>query len=195
MSEDRERAQRRENAGPEGTIRLLPLTVAIITLVIVLSGVFYIFFSGPLANSRGGDQHSPADLPGPAAPGAAVEGKALFAANCTACHQATGLGLPGVIPPLDGSEWVRGDTRVLANILLHGIDGDITVKGTPYQGSMPSFQHLNDADLAGLASYIRSAWSNKADPVPAELFAQERKAGNRTTPFEGGAALDALRKP
>lgn len=196
MSDDPERAQRRENADPEETIRPVPLTAAVITLVMVLFGVAYIFFSEPLNNSKWGDQRTLADLSGPAkaAPGAAVDGKALFAANCTACHQATGLGLPGVIPPLDGSEWVRGDTRVLANILLHGIDGDITVKGTKYQGSMPSFQHLNDADLAGLASYIRSGWSNKADPVPAELFAQERKAGNRTTPFEGGAALDALRK-
>jgi hypothetical protein len=44
-----------------------------------------------------------------------------------------------------------------------------------------------------VASYIRSAWSNKAGALPATLFEQERKAGSaRTTPFEGGAALKAL---
>lgn len=198
MSDDTDpRAQRRENADPEETIRPVPLVAALVTLVMVVFGVLYILFSEPLANSRWGDQRTLADLsgPAPAAAGAAVDGKALFAAQCAACHQATGLGLPGVFPPLDGSEWVQGDTRVLANILLHGVTGEITVKGAKFQGAMPSFQQLSDAELAGLASYIRGSWSNKAEPVPADLFAQERKASTRSTPFEGGAALEALRKP
>ncbi len=121
-----------------------------------------------------------------------MDGKALFAAQCAACHQATGKGLPGVFPPLDGSEWVHGDTRVLANILLHGINGEITVAGTKYQGSMPAFSQLSDDELAGVATYIRSSWSNKAEAVTAELFAKERAASDRKTPFEGGAALQAL---
>ncbi|MBE7417435.1 MAG: c-type cytochrome [Ideonella sp.] len=198
MSDDTDLlAQRRENADPEETIRPVPLVAAVVTLVMVLFGVLYIFFSEPLTNSRWGDQRTLADLsgPAPAAAGAAIDGKALFAAQCAACHQATGLGLPGVFPPLDGSEWVLGEPRVLANILLHGVTGEITVKGAKFQGAMPSFQQLSDAELAGLASYIRGNWSNKGEPVPADLFAQERKAGTRTTPFEGGAALDALRKP
>lgn len=188
------RAQERENVDPEETIRPIPLTAAVVTLVMVVFGVLYIFFSEPLANSQWGDERTLADLSGPrpAAAGAAVDGKALFAAHCAACHQATGQGLPGVFPPLDGSEWVHGDTRVLANILLHGVTGEISVKGAKFNGTMPSFRQLSDAELAGLASYIRSSWSNKADAVPAELFARERKADDRTAPFEGGAALQAL---
>lgn len=107
------------------------------------------------------------------------------------CHQATGKGLPGVFPPLDGSEWVHGDARTLANILLHGINGEIDVAGTTYKGAMPSFQQLGDAELAAVA-YIRSRWSNKSETLKPELFEQERKASTRTTPFEGGAALKAL---
>ena len=92
-----------------------------------------------------------------------------------------------------GSEWVQGDTRILANILLHGINGEISVAGATYSGAMPAFQQLSDAELAAVASYIRSAWSNKAEALPATLFEQERQAGSaRTTPFEGGAALKAL---
>ena len=49
-----------------------------------------------------------------------------------------------------------------------------------------------DAELAAVASYIRSAWGNQAAAVAPDLIAQERKASDRSTPFEGGAALQAL---
>jgi len=97
-----------------------------------------------------------------------------------------------VFPPLAGSEWVKGEPRVLANILLHGVTGEITVAGKSYQGAMPSFKQLGDAELAAVASYVRSAWGNQAAAVAPDLIAQERKASDRTTPFEGGAALQAL---
>lgn len=186
-------AQGREHADPEESIRPIPLLAVGVTLAMVVFGVLYIFLSEPLDHSRLGDQRTVADLSGPAAPaaGAAVDGKAIFAAQCAACHQATGKGLPGVFPPLDGSEWVTGDARVLANILLHGINGEITVAGTKYQGSMPAFAQLSDAELAGVASFIRATWSNQAEAVTDELFAKER-ASDRKTPFEGQAALEAL---
>ena len=187
-------AQERENEEPEERIRPVPLTAVIVTLTMVLFGVVYIFLSEPFGNAELGDRRTLADLSGPApvAAGAAVDGKAVFAAQCVACHQATGKGLPGVFPPLDGSEWVQGDARTVANILLHGINGKITVAGTDYSGAMPSFQQLNDAELAAVASYVRSNWSNKAEAIKPDLFEQERKASTRTTPFEGGDALKAL---
>lgn len=188
-------AQERENAEPEERIRPVPLAAVAVTLAMVLFGVVYIFVSEPFGNAGLGDRRTVADLSGPvpAAAGAAVDGKAVFAAQCVACHQATGKGLPGVFPPLDGSEWVRGDARTLANILLHGINGEISVAGTTYNGAMPSFQQLGDAELAAVASYIRSSWSNQAEALPSTLFEQERKAGSaRTMPFEGDAALKAL---
>ena len=97
-----------------------------------------------------------------------------------------------MFPPLAGSEWVTGEPRVLANILLHGVTGPITVAGKSYEGAMPSFRQLGDAELAAVASYIRSAWGNQAAAVAPDLIAQERKANDRSTPFEGGAALSAL---
>ncbi|MEO7107300.1 MAG: cytochrome c [Rhodoferax sp.] len=188
------KAQERENSEPEERIRPMPLISIAITLAMVLFGVVYIFISEPFGNAELGDRRTVADLSGPvpAAAGAAVDGKVVFAGQCVACHQATGKGLPGVFPPLDGSEWVQGDARTVANILLHGITGKITVAGADFNGAMPSFQQLGDAELAAVASYVRSEWSNKAPPLPATLFEQERKASTRTTPFEGGAALHAL---
>lgn len=189
------KAQERENEEPEERIRPIPFVAELVVLAMVIFGVVYILMSDPPGDPLLGDRRTLADLsgPAPAAPGAAVDGKALFAAHCVACHQATGKGLPGVFPPLDGSEWVHGDERVLANILLHGVQGDIEVAGTHYNGAMPAFAQLSDGELAGLANYIRTSWSNQSPEVKVELFEREREAGSaRTTPFEGGAALKAL---
>ena len=68
----------------------------------------------------------------------------------------------------------------------------MTVGGSVFKGAMPSFQKLGDAELAAVASYVRSEWSNKAQPMGAELFAAERKAASRSTPFSGGDEIKAL---
>jgi len=194
--EPRGRAQAREQAEPTERSQPIPLLVAAITLSVVLAGVAYILLSESFGRADLGDRRTLADLraavPGAGGAGGAANGKQLFTANCVACHQATGKGLPGVFPPLDGSEWVTGDERAVANILLHGITGDITVAGNVFKGAMPSFQQLGDAELAAVASYVRSEWSNKAAPIAAGLFAAERKAATRTTPFSGGDEIKAL---
>lgn len=188
------RAQAREQAEPTERSQPIPLLVAAITLGMVLAGVAYILLSEPFGRPDLGDRRTLADLRAtvPGAASGVANGKQLFTANCVACHQATGKGLPGVFPPLDGSEWVIGDERTVANILLHGVTGELTVAGTVYQGAMPAFQQLGDAELAAVASYVRSEWSNKAPPIAAALFAAERKAATRTTPFNGGVELKAL---
>jgi mono/diheme cytochrome c family protein len=186
-------AQLREEADPTERSQPIPLIVAGITLATVLAGAGYILFSDPFGFPALGDRRTLADLaPAPAGAAGTADGKQVFTANCVACHQANGAGLPGVFPPLDGSEWVTGNERVLANILLHGVEGELRVKGTPYKGSMPAFRQLGDAELAAVASYVRSNWSNQAAPLGAELFAAERKAAARDKPFDGGAELEAL---
>ncbi|MEO6281503.1 cytochrome c [Roseateles sp.] len=186
-------AQQREHLEPTEHSRPIPLLAAVVTVGVVLFGVGYIALSDPPGSAALGDGRTLADLrsaPSTAGkPVGAVDGKQLFAAQCVACHQATGKGLPGVFPPLDGSEWVLGDAHTVARILLNGIEGEITVAGNAYKGNMPAFKQLGDAELAALASHVRSQWSNKAAPIPAEVFAQERKGNLRTKPFAGGAEL------
>ena len=184
--------QAREQHDPTERIQPIPLAVAAITIAMVLAGALYIAVSQPFGYSQFGDRRTIADLR-PAPSTGAVDGKQVFSGNCVACHQATGKGLPGVFPPLAGSEWVQGNERVVANILLHGIDGEITVEGNTFKGQMPSFQQLGDAELAAVASYVRSEWSNKAAPIKPEVFAAERKASTRTTPFAGEAELKTLK--
>jgi len=184
--------QAREQADPSERSQPIPLLVAAITIAMVLAGAAYILLSEPFGESGLGDRRTLADLR-PASGTGTADGKQVFAGNCASCHQATGKGLPGVFPPLAGSEWVTGDERVLANILLHGVTGELSVAGTSYQGAMPSFKQLGDAELAAVASYVRSEWGNGAAPVKPEVFAAERKA-SRTEPFQGGAELKTLGK-
>ncbi len=193
MNEPRHRAQQRENAEPSERQQPVPLIVAIVTLAMVLFGVGYIFSSESFGRADLGDRRTLADLSGPApSTGQAADGKQLFNAHCVACHQANGKGLPGVFPPLDGSEWVTGNPRVLANIVLHGVEGELSVMGQTYKGSMPAFRQLSDAELAALLSHLRSAWSNQASPVAAALIENERQANPRSAAFKGGDELKAL---
>ena len=191
--EPRSRAQRREEIDPSERSRPIPLIVAAVTLAVVGCGVVYILLSEPFGRADLGDRRTLADLrPALSRPGQGADGQQVYNGNCVACHQASGKGLPGVFPPLDGSEWVNGDERVLANILLHGITGEISVLGQTYKGAMPPFPQLSDAELAAVLSHVRSAWSNKSAPLKTELIEKERKSNPRTAPFSGGDELKAL---
>ena len=185
-------SQMRENVAPAERGRFIRTCVALVTVAVIITGVL---FADSFGSSKQGDRHTLTDLIiRPAAAGniETVDGGGVFAANCAACHQATGTGVPGIFPPLDGSEWVMADDRIVINILLHGIQGEIKVKDVAYKGMMPSFAKLSDGELAAVATYIRSHWSNKAAGVSADQVAKERKAAVRTTPFTNGTELRAL---
>ena len=186
-------SQQREHGDPTERSQPIPLLAAALMLAVLLFGAGYIFFSDAPGAPELGDRRTLADLQtGPPKAAGAVDGQKLFSVHCMACHQASGKGLPGVFPPLDGSEWVIGDERIVANILLHGIDGEISVAGTTYKGNMPAFKQLGDAELAAVASHVRAAWSNKAAALKPELFERERAGGARTTAFAGGAELKTI---
>jgi mono/diheme cytochrome c family protein len=97
---------------------------------------------------------------------AAPDGKAVFAKNCSSCHQATGLGLPGTFPPLAKNAYVTGDPSKVIHTLLTGMTGSIKVNGASYNGAMPPWKGtLSNAEIAAVITYIRSSWGNKASAV------------------------------
>jgi len=91
-------------------------------------------------------------------------GEKLYASNCASCHQVNGQGLPGVFPPIAGSDWMQ-DKNAHLDAMLNGLRGEITVNGQKYNGVMPAFGHLKDVDLAAIATYERNAWGNNHGPV------------------------------
>lgn len=167
-----------ENPDPTESNNPVPRVVMGLALGLALWGVAYIFMADPDGIPALGDQRVPAAL----APSAAqmqgkVDGKQVYAANCQACHQATGQGLPGVFPPLAGSEWVKGEPQVLTQIILQGLTGPIKVGGATYNGAMPAFgAQLGDAEIAAVASFIRAEWGNAAEPIDAAAVTAARKA-------------------
>jgi mono/diheme cytochrome c family protein/glucose/arabinose dehydrogenase len=108
---------------------------------------------------------------GGAAPGLIHPGKPVYDALCLTCHQPNALGLPGVYPPLAGSEWVTGDSATLVKMLLHGLSGPITVKGDIFGSGNPipmPPSGLNDQQIADVLSYVRTTFGNTAPAIPAE---------------------------
>lgn len=99
-------------------------------------------------------------------------GKALYEgrAACIGCHGPDGAGLPNLGPTLDSSDWVTGDQDRLVKVLLHGLQGPITINGKKFtpQAFMPGLAQnptINDQDLSDIATYLRSGWSNRATQI------------------------------
>lgn len=99
--------------------------------------------------------------------------------GCAGCHQLSGLGTPGLNPPLAGSEWVlaEGPNRII-RIILHGLRGPIEVKGEQYNSQMTPFGPVitDDQTIAALATFIRQEWGNNASEVSPEKVAEIREA-------------------
>ena len=92
---------------------------------------------------------------------ASVDGKTVFARQCSACHQAEGAGLPKTFPPLTSNPDLFIDRLFPVYVVLNGLEGAATIKGEQYNGVMPPFDHLSDAEIAAVLAYVRSSWGNE----------------------------------
>lgn len=115
--------------------------------------------------------------------------------NCISCHQSSGEGVAGQYPPLNQSRWVLGDDRILARILLNGLNGPIEVRGATYNAQMPAWKQLSDRDIAAVLTYIRSAWDNDGAAVAEETLASVRSEMSGKVGAHSAAELDALNLP
>lgn len=101
-------------------------------------------------------------------------GKAVYETACVPCHQPNGHGQDGLAPPLVQSEWVAGPPERLVRIILHGLRGPIKVKGATYELDMPALGVLDDAQIAGVLTYIRREWNHGFSPVSPMLVKKVR---------------------
>jgi mono/diheme cytochrome c family protein len=150
---------------------------------------------------------APASTPAaaaPAAPGAAAptaagtfdlaasieRGKPIYMQTCLACHQPTGMGIPGAFPPLAQTDYTSGDARRMVAMLLKGVQGPLKVNNVTYNNIMlpldAQFPILkDDSKVADVVNYVRNSFGNK-DPkgVTPELVTAVRKEfAARTTPW------------
>lgn len=106
-------------------------------------------------------------------------GRQHYLTTCAGCHGTDGAGISRFAPPLAGSDWVTGDEKRLALIILHGIEGPIDVLGKKYGAPdilpvMPAHSTLDDENIASILTYIRNEWGNNAGAVSRRLVGGTR---------------------
>ena len=127
------------------------------------------------------------------------EGRRVYGAICSACHQPSGAGEPGKAPPLLDSPRLLGDARIAARIVLGGLEGPLESHGREWDLAMPAWKG-SDVEVAAVLTYLRREWGHAADPATTASVAQARADGvARGTPWTardvgvlegiGGAAL------
>lgn len=98
--------------------------------------------------------------------------KVYTQAGCSICHG--GLGYGGAGPKLRGDKLLSADTYVVGQILIG-------------RGIMPAFaEKLSDAEIAAVATYVRTSWGNTFGPVGVDRVAEIRAtlADNETAERE-----------
>ena len=95
-------------------------------------------------------------------------GEKKYRQNCMACHAETGKGMPGMNPPLIGTQWVLGEKEQIISIVLNGFTEPIEIEGETFQNVMGAMNYLSDEDIALILTYVRSSWGNDAPAITAE---------------------------
>jgi cytochrome c oxidase subunit 2 len=82
---------------------------------------------------------------------AMTRGEALYNANCSACHQLNGGGMPPTFPAIAGSPVATGDVATHINVAVNGRPGTAMAAFGP---------QLSDEELAAIVTYQRNAFGN-----------------------------------
>lgn len=117
-------------------------------------------------------------------------GKAVYMQTCLACHQPTGMGIPGAFPPLGGTEYTGGDARRMVAMTLKGVNPPLKVKDMTYVVPMPplptQFPILaDDNKLADVINFVRNSFGNKDEKgvTPAMIDAVRKEFADRAAPW------------
>ena len=114
------------------------------------------------------------DIPRPELSEPMKKGRAVYLANCSACHGPTGEGLAAAFPPLAGSDYLEPNREAVIKGVLYGQQGPMVVNGETYDGVMPGFGHLSDDEIAAAISYVFVSWGNDLEPVSPDEVARLR---------------------
>jgi len=145
--------------------------------------IWRIFYTGetPAANPAARPAGSAIEIASPA-PAPAVgtppdaAGLATYTLFCSVCHMADGSGVAGLQPSLRQSAVVKGDTATLLRVILHGPAAVLPADRPKYSNLMPPYGAvLDDAQVAGLANYLRQAFGAAAPDATAERVKALRK--------------------
>ena len=110
-------------------------------------------------------------------------GGLLYMDSCAACHRLSGGGETLAFPALAGNSSVLSeDPSSLIAVILQGARAPSTT-GAPSGLTMPGFGwRYDDADIAQLATFVRSSWGNQVAPVSSSQVSTVRKRLDLTPP-------------
>jgi len=181
---------------PKDGYSVLPLfLLGLLSSLVFVGSIYFVHYRGgidPMVYDERFDPKTAAKGGAAAQIDPIAAGKRLYnqPGACVTCHQANGMGIPGVFPPLAASEWVFGSEDRLIRLVLHGLSGEIKVKGNTYNGVMPAFglgsgYNWNDEKVAHVLTYIRQEWGNAAAAVATAKITEVRTqtAAGRNTPW------------
>lgn len=100
-------------------------------------------------------------------------GASIYNANCAACHQPSGVGIPHAFPPLANSDYLNADKVRAIKTVTGGLQGNVTVNGQQFNGVMPSWS-LSDEDIANVLTYIYNSWGNVGGEVTPDEVKKNR---------------------
>lgn len=113
----------------------------------------------------------------------AQDGKAVYDANCAACHQPDGAGALGLAPPLAGTLGKRmavpEGRKYLPGIVIAGLAGKMESKGVLYEGIMPSWQQLSDSELAAALNHVLATFNAAELPAGFKPIEADELAATR----------------
>ncbi len=103
-----------------------------------------------------------------------AQGEKVFTANCAACHQATGTGMPGTFPPLAGGKTFSASAELMQNLRERSFltknnriqmgpvknHLDIVMNGIPGTAMQAFGKQLSDSDIAAVITYERNSFGN-----------------------------------
>ena len=100
-----------------------------------------------------------------------ARGEKVYTANCVACHQANGKGVPPAFPALDGSKVATGPVAAHIDVVLNGVSKNgVATAMVPWKGT------LSVTDIAAVVTYERNAWGNHSgDAVQPSVVAAAKK--------------------
>lgn len=179
----------REKGEPTDNYPPLPLYMVFIFMILAFwAGIYTIKYSGGFNKFHYNEQRAfGVSEGGPAKQRSLSDiGKRVYSQNCVACHMSSGMGQPGVYPPLVNSDWVQDNPRRLVKIILAGLQGEVQVNGVTYNNAMTAFGNLSDREIAGVLSYIRTdpVFENSSYEVSEDLVAEVRgDFGTRAEPW------------
>jgi mono/diheme cytochrome c family protein len=192
----------REKPEPKERDTPMPLfLLGFVSAMVLMVAIYFVHNSGGFSPMVYDERFDPKTAPASTAAvkvDPAVVGKQAFATVCATCHQPTGVGVPGVYPPLAKSEWVNGNEERIIRILLNGFTGPVKVAGADFNSTMPAIgpggYNFSDDKIAAVLTYVRHEWGNSAPAVAPEKVTEIRTkaAAGHTAPWTS-AELEAFK--